>query len=507
MPGRTSRPLTRPNQTSRPSSRRNLLWTRCRPSTSITARARSLIRYEAVMRSRRPSESGENTRGKTRTSVMTGAVVSTRIGFGRTMGRPFRSSWTRGRYTPSGTTRSRLSRPSQVYETRPAGSRRSRTSVRIERPSRFRMSNVTVSRRRRTIEMTATSRAHSQTGEKTRSTRVPVTGLRSSFRRSVTAKAAAVAPSRARTIRSCGHRATARTLVRLEVSDEHERFRILTAAARPVELRGRADGAFAPRMRVLAPLGLVVGERGDLPSDCGAHVDEPVRDEPVERRRRPLGARRRRVGEDAPDDLSWHRSRGHRNGVEEDAMVEVHVRMRRVHDLRPEVVDVLLDDAVDFDVRKRVEPHVRKVEMTVVGDAELRRGAHGLALFPGSGLRVARVLGGRAVCDDDDAYRVARVRMHGNRAAHPEHLVVRVRCKDQDPAHPSLAPTTSSPLVWISSSTSPPSPHATTGPSGPTSTIVPGGGASASSTARAAHTITFSSPRNVNAPGYGRVCA
>ncbi len=66
--------------------------------------------------------------------MIRGAVVSTRIGFGRTIVRPFRSSWTRGRYTPSGTTRSRLSRPSHVYETRPAGSRRFRTTVRTERP-------------------------------------------------------------------------------------------------------------------------------------------------------------------------------------------------------------------------------------------------------------------------------------------------------------------------------------------------------------------------------------
>ena len=61
--------------------------------------------------------------------------------------------------------------------------------------------------------MTATSRAHSQMGEKTRSTRVPVIGLRSSFNRSVTANAAAVAPSRARTMSSWGHRATARNLL------------------------------------------------------------------------------------------------------------------------------------------------------------------------------------------------------------------------------------------------------------------------------------------------------
>ena len=39
--------------------------------------------------------------------------------------------------------------------------------------------------------MTATLRAHSQTGEKTRSTLVPVIGLRSSFTRSVNANAAA----------------------------------------------------------------------------------------------------------------------------------------------------------------------------------------------------------------------------------------------------------------------------------------------------------------------------
>jgi hypothetical protein len=57
--------------------------------------------------------------------------------------------------------------------------------------------------------MTDTSRAHSHTGEKTRSTCVPVIGLRSSFSRSVTANAAAVAPSRTRTIRSWGHRAKA----------------------------------------------------------------------------------------------------------------------------------------------------------------------------------------------------------------------------------------------------------------------------------------------------------
>ena len=63
IPGGTTRPLMRPNQTSLPSSARNLLCTRCRPSTSMTARARSSMRYVAVTRSRLPSESGENTAG------------------------------------------------------------------------------------------------------------------------------------------------------------------------------------------------------------------------------------------------------------------------------------------------------------------------------------------------------------------------------------------------------------------------------------------------------------
>ena len=161
-----------------------------------------------MIRSRRPSPSGEKTRGKTRCRRIAGAVVSTRIGLGRTIVRPFRSSCTRGMYRASDTMRSPLSRPSQVYETRPAGSPRLRTSVRIDLPPGSRMSTVTVSRRRRTNETTATSRAHSHTGEKTRSTFVPVIGLRSSFRRSVTANAAAVAPSRARTTKSCGSRAT-----------------------------------------------------------------------------------------------------------------------------------------------------------------------------------------------------------------------------------------------------------------------------------------------------------
>ena len=74
--------------------------------------------------------------------------------------------------------------------------------------------------------------------------------------------------------------------------------------------------------------------------------------------------------------------------------------------------------------------------------------------------------------------------------------------------HPSLAPTSSSwPRVSTSSRRSPPSPHATTGPSGLNGDDRPGRRAVARSTGRARQTTTFSSPRNVNAPGYGRVCA
>ena len=58
-------------------------------------------------------------------------------------------------------------------------------------------------------EIAAASCAHSQTGEKRRSTRVPVIGLRSSFSRSVIANAAAVAPRSARTISVWGSLATA----------------------------------------------------------------------------------------------------------------------------------------------------------------------------------------------------------------------------------------------------------------------------------------------------------
>src|SRR5262245_27477436 len=205
-------------------------------------------------------------------------------------------------------------------------------------------------------EMTETSRAHSHTGENTRSTCVPVIGLRSSLSRSVTAKAAAVAPSRTRTIRSWGHLATARSSKRIETADEHERLCELEPGARAVELGGGADRALAAWVRVVPPLGRVVGEGRDLALDRRRNLDEPVRDEPVERGGRPLGARGRRVGEEPRDRLTRNGARRHRDGVEQGAMVAVDVGMGRVHVLGGKVANVLLDDRVDLDVGERVEP-------------------------------------------------------------------------------------------------------------------------------------------------------
>src|SRR5262249_33396422 len=173
-----------------------------------------------------------------------------------------------------------------------------------------------------------------------------------------------------------------------------------------------------------------------------------------------------------------------------------------------EVPDVLLDDRVDVDVRQRVETHVGEVEVDVVHGSELGCCAQRLLLLAQPRLGIVRVLRRRAVRDDDDAHLVAALRVDRDRPAHPEHLVVGMCREHEDAAHPSFAPTTSpSALVWISSSSRPPSPQATTGRSSCTSTIVPAGASSASSTGRAPQTITFSSPRNVNAPGYGRVWA
>src|SRR5262245_18114589 len=100
---------------------------------------------------------------------------------------------------------------------------------------------------------------------------------------------------------------------------------MLATTARVIELGGGTDRTFAPWMRVLAALGLVVCERRDLLLDGAADVHEPVRHEPVQRGRRPLGARRGRIREDAPDGLPRDRPRRDGDRVEERAMVEVDV--------------------------------------------------------------------------------------------------------------------------------------------------------------------------------------
>ena len=98
--------------------------------------------------------------------------------------------------------------------------------------------------------MTAASRAHSQTGEKSRSTLVPVIGLRSSFalgdrerrggrdeeREDYQRLGLATAPGRSR---------------RVEPAHEDEGLGVLATTGRPVMRGGRADGALAPRVREL----------------------------------------------------------------------------------------------------------------------------------------------------------------------------------------------------------------------------------------------------------------
>ena len=179
-------------------------------------------------------------------------------------------------------------------------------------------------------------------------------------------------------------------------------------------------------------------------------------------------------------------------------MVAVHVRVWRVHDLGPELADVLLDQPVHVHVGHGVEAHVRQVEVHVVVHTELAGGAARLVVLPLAELRVVRVLRRAAVRHADDPGLVAaHGRVERDRAAHAEDLVVGVRGEDED-SHPSRAPTSSGVLVSTSSSSSAPSPHMTTGPA---STTVPAGASPLHSTGRARQTTTFSSPRKVNAPG------
>ena len=148
--------------------------------------------------------------------------------------------------------------------------------------------------------------------------------------------------------------------------------------------------------------------------------------------------------------------------------------------------------------------------MDVVLDAELGGSAKRLVLLARPDLRVPRVLRRGAVGHDDDAHASPAIDVSGDRPTHPQYLVVGVRGDHEDPRHPSRAPDRELDprRISTSSSRSPPSPHATTAPSGLVANdrARPDAAAS-SSTGRALQTTTFSSPRNVNAPGYGRVCA
>ena len=147
--------------------------------------------------------------------------------------------------------------------------------------------------------------------------------------------------------------------------------------------------------------------------------------------------------------------------------------------------------------------------MDVVGHAEFGRGCACLVLLaappiassPGYCVELPSVT-------QTIAHLVAALdRVKRDRAAHPEHLVVRVRREHEDPFIRAPLPTSSAPLVSISSSRSAPSPQATTGPSARCSTIVPAAAARSSTTGRARQITTLASPIHVNAPGYGLVCA
>ena len=177
-------------------------------------------------------------------------------------------------------------------------------------------------------------------------------------------------------------------------------------------------------------------------------------------------------------------------------MVSVHVRMGGVDDLRTERAHLLLDDAVHVDVRKRVEAHVGEVQVEVVRDAERGGGALRLLVLALAPLRIAGVLRRAAVGQADDPNLVAPDGgVERDRPAHAEDLVIGVGGEDED-SHPSRAPTVSGPAaVSISSRRRAPSPHATTGPSVSSPTIVPPGASTSIASGRARQTMTFSSPR------------
>ena len=170
MPGRTGRPFTRPNQTSWPSVERNFESTRRLP-VDEHHRPRQLVglvpcgnpvaapvpvgrehprTHAEEPNSRRGRVDADRVRKHDRASALLELDPRAVDAFFDDL--------------------AEVVRPSHVYETRPFCSSRSRTSLRTRSPSPSSMSTVTVPLLRSTNEMTATSRAHSHTGEKTRST-------------------------------------------------------------------------------------------------------------------------------------------------------------------------------------------------------------------------------------------------------------------------------------------------------------------------------------------------
>ena len=268
MPGRTTRPLTRPNQTSLPSTRAELAL-HALPAVDEHHGARALVdpirRRHAIAAAvgvrREHTREHANERDRAAPSCRRESGSG-----GRSSGRSARAARAAGR-RPSGTTRSRLSRPSHVYETRPAGSRRFRTigsnrpAVPIQDVERHGLLRREDERDDRDVARALADRREDAIDARA-GDRAPLELQPLGDRERCSGR-----PSRARTIRSCGHRATARNLDRLEPAHEDEWLRVLAAAARAVELRCGADRALAARMRVVAALRLVVGERRHLPLD------------------------------------------------------------------------------------------------------------------------------------------------------------------------------------------------------------------------------------------------
>ncbi len=109
------------------------------PLTNRDMREGSSTRYPTTTRSLRASPSGEKTLGASRVMATTGGVVSMRIGFGRTIVRCCRRSFTRGRYEPFGEGAIRTSLlPSQTERaTGPRGTLLRRTRCRTTLPPSF----------------------------------------------------------------------------------------------------------------------------------------------------------------------------------------------------------------------------------------------------------------------------------------------------------------------------------------------------------------------------------